>query len=69
MHGRIRATASLFSRPRMHAWLVRSVSGLLVNTVSTVFNLVVPNLPLYCVNKTFVRESSKKVNLNTHEHY
>lgn len=45
MHGRIRATAS------MHAWLVGSVSGLLVNTVSTVFNLVVPNLPLYCVKK------------------
>ena len=42
MHGLMRATASLFSRPRMHAWLVGSVSGLLVNTVSTVFNLVVP---------------------------
>ena len=51
MHGRLRATASLFSRPRMHAWLVGSVSGLLVYTVSTVSNLVVPNLPLYCVKK------------------
>lgn len=69
MHGRIRATGSLFSRPRMHAWLVGSVSGLLAYTVSTVSNLVVRNLPLYCVNKNLIRESSKKVNLNTHEHY
>lgn len=60
MHGRIRATASLSSRPRMYSWLVGSVSGLLVNTVSTVFNLVVPNLPLYCVKKKPPLESRRK---------